>query len=781
VPGPSSRRPVFENDQEQVTRKAAGALASCYRSLVGRKVDQPLAQRFVLQTMMALFSEDIGVVEGGRFFAEPARIELNDAELGFLASAAETRWNSVRPDIFGALFEQSIGEPERAAAGAHYTSPVDIMRIVGPTIVEPWQEMIDGANTIEKLDALLDRMLRYRVLDPACGSGNFLYVAYRELKRLEAAIHEKRTARFRSDPRKQRQLRFVSVHQFYGMDTDAFAIELAKASLVVAHKLVIDELKLLENALPLDSLSSNFRVGDALMTEGSRTPWFASDVIIGNPPFLGSKRLKPERGSAYANALRRMYPDVPGLADYCVYWFRRAHDELPPCTDADPLAGRAGLVGTQNVRNNQSRVGGLDHICKSGTIVEAVQNEPWSGDAKVHVSIVNWIKATDGRVASRPKRLWTTDDRSATKPGQRRAEAGALGYELSFREVPQINSALSDGIDVSARKALACNKDPKRCFQGKIPGYDGFLLDRAEADRIRADSAPVVVPYVTGRELLGELRIERWAIDFGARDLSRAAAFPSALAHCEQHVLPAVRRSHEAALAAGSDMASARKDHLDRWWQFWNVRVEMSEVLSTLPRYFCCSRVTRRPIFIALSPSICPSDLVQVFAFADDYSFGILQSAAHFEWFRSSSRLKVESDLRYSVREVFETFPWPQGAAFEGPSVGDVLAVAEAAVKLRALREQLLATTKGGLRAIYRALELPGPSELRAAHEALDAAVAQAYGLPRGGDVMSSLFALNAAVAQRIAADEPIVAPGVPPCIDDPTQLVTTDCFTGAS
>src|SRR5690606_10646792 len=100
-------------------------------------------------------------------------------------------------------------------------------------------------------------------------------------------------------------------------------------------------------------------------------------------------------GADYVNAVRGAYPEVPGMADFCVFWFRRAHDELKDCTSADPLAGRAGLVGTQNVRNNASRVGGLDHITSSGTIVEAVDNQPWSGEANVHVSIANWVKTQD--------------------------------------------------------------------------------------------------------------------------------------------------------------------------------------------------------------------------------------------------------------------------------------------------------------------------------------------------------------------------------------------------
>src|SRR5439155_7758767 len=169
---------------------------------------------------------------------------------------------------------------------------------------------------------------------------------------------------------------------FYGIDINPFAVELAKVTMMIARKLAIDELHVTEEALPLANLDANFTACDALLdAQGNPASWPKADVIIGNPPFAGAKRLKPERGVDYVNAVRKAYPDVPGMADYCVYWFRKAHEALPPCQPEDPVAGRAGLVGTQNVRNNQSRVGGLDHVVKAGTIVEAVDNQPWSGEA----------------------------------------------------------------------------------------------------------------------------------------------------------------------------------------------------------------------------------------------------------------------------------------------------------------------------------------------------------------------------------------------------------------
>jgi type II restriction/modification system DNA methylase subunit YeeA len=254
------------------------------------------------------------------------------------------------------------------------------MKIVGPTVVEPWREQVEKAKTLKELYALTDRLHHFRVLDPACGSGNFLYIAYRELKRVEARIFERLETEFKSEAKKSDQMRlsFLSAQNFYGLDILPFAVEIAKVTMMIARKLAIDELHITEQPLPLDNLDQNFIAADALLTaEGLPAQWPKADVIIGNPPFLGAKLLKPERGPDYVNTLRRAYAEVPGMADYCVYWFRKAADHLPPCTAADPVAGRAGLVGTQNIRNNQSRVGGLDYVVKTGTIVEAVENQPW--------------------------------------------------------------------------------------------------------------------------------------------------------------------------------------------------------------------------------------------------------------------------------------------------------------------------------------------------------------------------------------------------------------------
>jgi len=271
--------PIFGNDQVAVTRKAADNLADCFNKMVdghrpGGPIDRPEAQRFILQMLVALFAEDIGMLPrylvdrllqncktkqdsrdliGGLFeamnnrektaddryqgvdyfngglFADPARVELRLDEVGLLKVASQEDWSKVRPEIFGTLFQHSLGKVERHAFGAHFTHPTDIMKIVGPTIVEPWRRLIEEADTLRRLNQLWQRLHDFIVLDPACGSGNFLYIAYRELKRLEARLFERMAEKSgRLDP-SQMMFGFVSARQFYGLDINPFAVELTKA------------------------------------------------------------------------------------------------------------------------------------------------------------------------------------------------------------------------------------------------------------------------------------------------------------------------------------------------------------------------------------------------------------------------------------------------------------------------------------------------------------------------------------------------------------------------
>ncbi|MGC2414017.1 MAG: DNA methyltransferase [Stellaceae bacterium] len=457
---PDDPPPIFGNDLEAVSRDAADKVSQLFKALVGRGIDRAQAQRFTLQIVVAMFAEDIGLLPsgivygladdclhkgqsaydmfgglftqmntkkpatGGRFknvpyfnggvFQTVDPVDLKPAELELICApdvgAATKDWSKVNPAIFGTIFQQSMDAEERHAYGAHFTSEADIMRIIAPAISRPWTERVAKASTMKDLLALRADLMNFRVLDPACGSGNFLYLAYRELVRIEIALMTKLKASIShaSFEAQAKTISLVSPQQFYGIDRDSFGVELAKVTLMLAKKLALDEaIEVLErdqielplhgdDALPLDNLDANIRCDDALFTD-----WPDVDAIIGNPPYQSKNKMIEEFGRAYVNRVRKQFPDVPGRADYCVYWFRKAHDQLDP-------GERAGLVGTNTIRQNYSRIGGLDYVVgNGGTITEAVSSQVWSGDAVVHVSIVNWIKIiSTGITLPPPRHQW---------------------------------------------------------------------------------------------------------------------------------------------------------------------------------------------------------------------------------------------------------------------------------------------------------------------------------------------------------------------------------------
>jgi hypothetical protein len=822
---PGDHKPSFNNDRVAVTREAADALAACFRRLVrpdrSPTVPRPIAQRFILQMMVALFAEDIGLLEkyfvtnlleechsltdtydligglfaamnsreaarGGRFkaipyfngglFADPARLELLDQELVLLRKAAAFNWTKVQPEIFGTLFQHSMDDEERHAFGAHFTHPADIMKIVGPTIVQPWREQIEGAKTLKRLHELQHRLHDFRVLDPACGSGNFLYIAYRELKRLEARLIE-RVQEFPSQAEPgQMPLSFLSAQNFYGMDIQPFAVEIAKVTMMIARKLAIDELHITEPALPLDNLDQNFIAADALVTpDGKPAPWPKADVIIGNPPFLGSRYFAKEHGYEYVRKVHAVFPDVPKMADFCVYWFRKAQDHIPACTAENPVTGRAGLVGTQNIRNNESREGGLDYIVEGGTIVEAVDNQPWSGEANVHVSIANWVKTKEAELLPGTRQLWfKAASNGAVRRPRRKGQSSTKEYQLDVRPCDFINSALSDETDVGAAAALSVNASPKLVFTGQNPCHEGFKLTPTEAGRLlkeQAEMREVIFPYMTGLDLVTAGVPTRWVIDFGQRDVLEAQKFPAAFDILKERVMKDVLAKAEKEKAATGKDSTRWTRMAERWWQFRDWMPGTVAAVNAHPRYIVCPRVTKRPTFAFVSREVRPDMQLMVFGFEDDYSFAVLQSSAHWQWFAAKCS-KFKSDFRYTGDTVFETFPWPQATTAK-----QVREVAEAGRAMRQVRADALAKMKGGLRSLYRTLELPGANPLKEAHADLDEAVLGAYGFSVKKDILAQILSLNGEIARGIEKGEPVIAPGIPPNFPNPGALVTKDCI----
>ena len=511
-----------------------------------------------------------------------------------------------------------------------------------------------------------------------------------------------------------------------------------------------------DEALPLDNLDSNFICGDALFET-----WPEVDTIVSNPPYQSKNKMQKELGRAYMNTVRRAYPDVDGRADYCVYWLKKVHDHLG-------ARQRAGLVGTNTIRQNYSRAGGLDYIvAEGGTITEAVSSMKWSGDAAVDVSIVNWVK---GKKAGK-KRLYI---QKGSDPSQ--------GW--SYEELDTIGPALSFELDVTAAKTIKANAAKGGCFQGQTHGHEGFLLSNVQATAEIAGapaSSDVLFPYLIANELLGrkDSLPQRYVIDFQPRSVMDAQAYKNLFARVKTLVLPDRKKAaaeeaarNNEALAADPD---ARVNHhhenfLKYWWLLSYPRDDMVKAIGGITRYISCARTTLRPIFEFIDTEVRPNDALMVFPYDDDYSFGVLQSDVHWNWFINRCST-LTARFRYTSNTVFDSFPWPQS-----PTANAVNKVAKAAVALRHLRNTLKAKHNLSLRELYRTLELPGAHPLKTAHLVLDQAVREAFGMKKSGDPLPFLLDLNSKVAAAETAKKAVTGPGLPSVIKVRSKFTTKDC-----
>jgi SAM-dependent methyltransferase len=719
-----------------------------YEGARGRDVERRLAELFRLMSTRDIPSPRVVPYFNGGLFTDSVTLPLGDAQLAALIKATEANWKYVDPHIFGSVFQGIMNDAERAKSGAHYTAHDDIMRVVGPTIVEPWRERIRGAKSLTELLEVRAALFKFRVLDPACGSGNFLYVAFRELYRLDTEL----LARMREFPSTQGQGKArvtwgagIQTSNFFGLDINPFAVELAKVTLNIAKKIAFDERREfaveivgqmeldVDPSLPLDNLDKNIVCADALFTA-----WPEVDAIVGNPPFLGEKWLRKQLGAERVEALKERYPGVGG--DLCVYWFRKAHDHLPS-------RGRAGLVAPSNIRVGGNRAAALDYIVQNGgTITNGVSERDWPGEAAVHVSMVNWHKGP----LPGPHHLVI---------GDQVFERDAIATHL------QIHGDLSGASDIVANREGTC--------QGVTFGTKAFYLDPATAKTLKADSATAsfVQAVVNGDDVLrGTFETgPEYALHLGScASEADARATGSGYKHLRKHVFPLVEEKANKATTAHYST------WLRTWWRpLWHRRDFLDSIARAgLGRIAACSRLASRPIFFFLATNgVVPLERLQLFAFADDYSFGVLQSSDHWEWTKAKGG-RLKEDIVYAT-EVWRTFPWPQE-----PREEEVTAVAAAARNLRRVRDMLMKDNGWSLRALHQAAEVPGSHPLKEAQAALDNAVRQAYGMPPDQEATAFLLELNQLVAEDEAEGRTVQGPGLPRGLDprDP-RWTSDDCI----
>lgn len=254
--------------------------------------------------------------------------------------------------------------------------------------------------------------------------------------------------------------------------------------------------------------------------------------------------------------------------------------------------------------------------------------------------------------------------------------------------------------------------------------------------------------------------------------MDEAMSYKHTFARLKNLVLPKWQANAEEERKRTGIEKGEHQNRLQTWWLLKRPREQMLQAILPLNRFIACARVTKRPIFEFLSSRIRPDSSLTVFSFADDYSFGILQSGLHWAWFTAKCSTLTER-FRYTSDTVFDTFPWPQA-----PTLNQIRAVADAACALRALRRETMQKNHWPLRELYKTLETPGENKMRDAQDALDATVRAAYGMNTDEDILPFLLKLNLELAEKESAGKSITPPGLPAFVEKPKDFITADCVT---
>ena len=710
----------------------------------GSKAQKRLSELFTAMQGGGDFAMfDIPWFNGGLFkqINVPA---LETIDVVSLLEAARMDWSQIEPAILGTLFERGLNPEMRSQLGAHYTDPATIMKIIRPVVEQPlldeWQavkqkiavltpamkmvgstknskpnkEMLEGYRLFR---GFLDRLKNFRVLDPACGSGNFLYLALKTLKDLEHRVNIEAEALGL-----HRELTIeTSPANVMGIEINAYAAELARVTVWIGEIQWMLEHGYQYRKDPILAPLDHIENRDAILnSDGTETEWPAVDAIVGNPPFLGDKKMLAELGDSYTNLLRKCYQGrVAGGADLVIYWFEKARVQLEA-----QQAKLAGFVATNSIRGGASRKT-LEKITQTSQIYEAWSDEAWvNAGAAVRVSLVAF-----GDCQDKPK--------------------------LDDKIVNQIHADLTavDGMNLTIAKVLESNQNT--CFVGTSKkasfDIDGDLARNMlkQPNPNAKPNSDVVKPWINGSDLV-KRPSDTWIVDFGVSVPEvEAALYEAPFKYTLEYVKP-------------EKMLIRAESEKRYWWLHARTAHEMRLALVGKSRYLVTSIVAKYRIFSWVSASVLPSHAVAVVALSEDVNLGILQSRFHELWSLKMGT-SLEDRPRYTPTTCFETFPFPQNLSPQdfrdshpcGEDSTKADEIASAAHHLNELRENWLNPTewvdwvitpeeekagfpkrvvaKAGFEAELKKRTLTNlynqrPAWLDNAHKALDLAVAKAYG-----------------------------------------------------
>lgn len=737
----------------------------------------------------------------GQLFTSNEALPLTESQLELLIVAAGSNWREVEPAIFGTLLERALDPLERHKLGAHYTPRDFVERLVLPTVIEPLREEWDASKAAavtlakagklddarKEVEEFIGRLRSVTVLDPACGTGNFLYVTLEHLKRLEGEARDV-LARFGGTTTFEGLGFTVDPHQLLGIELNPRAAAIAELVLWIGY--LQWHFRTFGDVQPAEPIIKAFRniecrdavlaydrreevlddegqpvtrwdgrtkkphpaTGELVPDETARVPvyryinphkadWPKADFIIGNPPFIGDKTMKEALGSGYVDALRETYDEIPDSSDYVLYWWdhsavRARRGEVR----------RFGFVSTNSIRQTFNRRVLTPHLTAKDpvSLVFVIPDHPWADDEG----------SADVRIAMT---VGERGERSGTLYRVVREKGEDLeGLDVVFAEERgKILADLTIGPDVQGARRLRSNAGLS-CPGVKLYGQ-GFLVTAKQAADLglgrRTGLDAHIRPYRITKELTGKCR-GLMVIDFlGLTEAEVRTRFPEVY----QWLLERVKPERD---------ANPRPSYRTRWWILGEPRVKFRKSLEGLNRYIVTPETSKHRFFTFFDKSILAEGSLIVEALDDPYFLGVLSSRVHVAWaLAAGARLGVGNDPRYNKTRCFDPFPFPDASDVQRTQIGELGLSIDTHRKQQQERHSDLALTP-----MYNVLEKLRAGEalsdeekvinenglvsvLKQLHDDLDAAVLKAYGWPTGLTAKDILFRLVSLNAERLAEE----------------------------
>jgi hypothetical protein len=770
----------------------------------------------------------------GKLFKQPDVIPLTREQIALLIEASRADWTLVEPAIFGTLLERALDPAERHALGAHYTPRAYVERLVLPTVMEPlrksWTFVQAAAlllanegkdrEAIAEIRAFHRRLCELRVLDPACGSGNFLYVTLEHMKRLEGEVLNQLHEFGHGQAQLETEGFAVDPHQFLGLEINPRAAAIAELVLWIGYlqwhfrtrgaglppqpvlrdfkniecrdavlaydkmEYVMDEHGVAVSRWDGKTMKTHPVTGEEVPDENARVAqerylnprcadWPAADVVVGNPPFIGASTMRAALGDGYVEALRSVWREVPDSADFVMFWWHHAGQLV-----REGKLSRFGFITTNSLRQTFNRrvlersLAGGDGVVPAPSGCEHIPppGQPHPLHLAFAIADHPWVDSADGaavRIAMTVAAPGVGEGRLLAVTAEREGSGEGLDVELAER-IGTIHADLTMGANVAAVEALRANEHlSNRGFQ--LFGA-GFIVTPEEASHLEAD-APIK-PYRNGRDLTDRPRGVMVIDLYGLSAEEVRARYPATFQWVLERVKP--ERDH-----------NNREGRKRNWWLFGEPNPKLRRQLSGLPRYIATVETAKHRAFQFLDASIAPDNMLIAIAIDDGHTLGVLSSRAHVCWALATGGT-LEDRPRYNKSRCFETFPFPFATPAQQARIG-ALAEQIDAHRKRVLAEHAELTLTG----LYNVLEKLRHGEtlnakdkliherglvavLLSLHDELDAAVLDAYGWqdkPDDATLLERLVTLN---AERHAEETQGTIRWLRPAFQDPQPAQTS-------